>query len=177
MTGAALTAGCGIPDKGAEPIAAASVPFGLVEPSSGSSATTSAHTTRVNLYFVVGERLVGVPRDVQQSSSSSSVLSTLAEGVTTEEARLGLRSALGDGTIGAVRDGGGLVQVELTDEFDQTVGDPLLAIAQIVLTVTELDPTTRVSFSAAGVPSSVPLPDGTSTDGPVQRADFQVMVG
>lgn len=52
-------------------------------------------------------------------------------------------------------------------------GDQVLALGQIVLTLTGLPGVGRVRFEIDGESVATPLPDGTSTEDSVSREDYR----
>jgi spore germination protein GerM len=108
------------------------------------------------------------------SGALSSRLDVLAEGPTPAEASSGLRSALpGPEAVTSVDLSGGVARVDLSRDFTELSGsDQLLAIAQMVFTLTERADVARVGFTLDGEPVQVPRGDGTLTSDPVARADY-----
>ncbi len=63
--------------------------------------------------------------------------------------------------------------VDLRGALDRAVGaDRIDALAQMVYTLTELPPITRVRFELEGEPIEVPTRDGELTSRAVTRADY-----
>ena len=176
---ALLLGACGVP---AEPSAVLAddedVPFGLLDPAvEAESPLEGATGTAVPVFLVDGDgdgpALVGVAR-LAPSGALSSRLDVLAEGPTPSEAATGLRSALpGPEAVTSVDLSGGVARVDLSRDFTELSGsDQLLAIAQMVFTLTERADVSRVGFTLDGEPVQVPRGDGTLTSDPVARVDY-----
>ena len=71
----------------------------------------------------------------------------------------------------------GVAQVDLAAEFAELGSDrQLLAIAQLVLTLTSRPGVGQVAFTLDTAPIDVPRADGTITSDPVTRADYASML-
>jgi hypothetical protein len=175
-------AGCGIPpDKGATLAQPRDVPFDLLDASSSTGTTAipapSTPTTRATLFFVQGERLAAASRDLPSPLSAQSVLESLVNGPTDSEIALGLRTALlADDLIRSVGVAGGIATVDLGPAFAEIGGrDQILALAQIVSTLTSLPGVGRVTFTLEGNAVGVPRGDGAITTGSVSRDDYALL--
>ena len=104
----------------------------------------------------------------------SGSLQALLLGPTADEAGRGLRTAIGtDSGLSVSAVEAGQVRVELGESFGATsASDQILAIAQIVYTVTALPGVEKATFTLAGRAVDVPTGDGTLTSGPLGRQDF-----
>ena len=172
--------GCGVPlDSTADSIPKADVPFGLADGDTGRGATGADQFTSADIYLVRDGRLWRVPRQIPSPPSAAAALGALADGPTSAEASLGLRTDIDDPAfIGNVREGGGLVQVDVSpDLLDLPSADQQLAIAQLVLTATAIESDSKVAFTVDSIPIDVPLPGGETTASPVDRAAFASMIG
>lgn len=180
---AGAAAGCGIPaEKGATLARAEDVPFDLLAeiPETTSSTVgspTGASTTTATIFLVQGERLAPVERNVPAPPSGEGVIEALERGPTRSEAALGLRSALvGRDVMRSIGVSGGIASVDLGTGFTEIVGrDQIMALAQIVSTVTGLPGVGRVAFTLAGVPVGVPRGDGAVTTESVSRDDYALL--
>ena len=180
---AGTAAGCGIPpEDGATLARAEDVPFDLLAEipettSSTIASPTGASTSRATIFLVQGERLAPVERDVPAPPSGEGVIEALERGPTRSEAALGLRSALvGDDVMRSIGLSGGIANVDLGKGFTDIVGrDQIMALAQIVSTVTGLPGVGRVSFTLEGVPVGVPRGDGAVTTESVSRDDYALL--
>jgi spore germination protein GerM len=182
VAGAALAAACGVPSEQApRAISSADVPFGLLD-AVGTTTTTASLVPElqpgvaVTVYLLdregfllpVGRRAaVGGPVDVLRS---------LLEGPRPEESAAGLRSALPVATeLLGFRTGPetGAAIVDLSDDFLTVQGEQQIkAVAQVVLTLTELPGITGVRFAFEGQVRPVFRAQGDLTDAPLTRSSF-----
>jgi hypothetical protein len=176
-------AGCGIPSQDQATLAdPEEVPFDLLAEVPETTATTSGSPSgstmaTATIFLVQGERLAPVERDVPAPASGEVVIEALSRGPTRSEAALGLRSALvGSDVIRSIGISGGIANVDLGTGFTDIVGrDQIMALAQIVSTVTGLPGVGRVSFTLEGVPVGVPRGDGSVTTESVSRDDYALL--
>jgi spore germination protein GerM len=168
---AVLTASCGFPAQdsptpieGGQPVDTA-----LSDPSGGATGNDSITT-----WFVDESVIVPLTRRVASPATVSSAVATVAAGVSQTEGSRGLRSAIPDPAMvkGATLSRG-TATVDLASEFlDIPARDQVLALGQLVLTLTDLRGVGRVRFEINGEFVAVPLPSGESTDDSVSRDDF-----
>ena len=162
-----VLAGCGVEPE-AQP-----EPLGVPAPSAAEpSGERGPDGPLVTVFFVRGTELAPVARPAA-SPDAGAAMDQLTTGPTRPEVLAGLRTALAPQTL-TVDEGrpGGLTAVSVTRDFTAvTGGNQLLAVAQVVWTLTELPGTTEVRFLADGVPVEVPTDEGL-TDQPVDRADY-----
>jgi hypothetical protein len=183
LLGGLAPAACGIPpDEKATLARPGDVPFDLLDPSSSSTGTTgttgpSTPTARATVFLVQGERLAAADRDLPAPLSAQSVLESLANGPTDSEIALGLRTALlAEDLIRSVGVVGGIATVDLGPAFAEIGGrDQILALAQIVSTLTGLPGVGRVAFTLEGTQVGVPRGDGAITTGSVSRDDYSLL--
>lgn len=166
---ALLLTGCGVePQDRPEPLGVPGSTSADADPS------PAAGRVALRVYFVRGSRLEAVDRSAPDAGSPT-VLGLLTAGPTRDEVLGGLRTAV---TPRALVSGDASVvdstaEVELAREFTAVSGsNQLLAVAQVVWTLTETPGVTRVRFRAAGVPIEVPT-DAGLTDQPVDRDDYR----
>jgi spore germination protein GerM len=178
---AVLLAGCGVPPDDKATLAAPdSVPFDLLGQAPSVTATTLpfAQTEKATLFLVQGERLAPVQRELPAPVSVESVLEALISGPTTTEVQLGLRTALLT-TPGLVNSGGvsgGIATIDLGQHFSEIAGrDQIVALAQIVSTVTGLPGVGRVRFTLDGNPVGILRGDGAVTTETVSRDDYATL--
>jgi spore germination protein GerM len=171
---------CGIPpDDHATLAAPASVPFDLLGQAPSATATTLplSPTERATIFLVQGERLAPVQRELPAPVSVESVLEALAAGPTATEVQLGLRTALL--TPGLMRSGGvtgGIATIDLGQPFTEIAGrDQIVALAQIVSTVTGLPGVGRAKFTLEGNPVGILRGDGAVTTDTVSRDDYATL--
>ncbi len=179
-----LLAACGVPqDSSFIRIESDKIPFGLAATTTTSTTTTSTTspvvevttvtlapppilTTKVNLYFVANRQLVAVTQELPAPTSVAQVLSILEGGTPAGGISAGLRTAIPAGVLSIAAQSRGVVNLDLPANFFDTMQpqDQRLAIAQYVLTVTELSGVGQVSFSQAGVPIAVVGGGGEAID-------------
>ena len=175
---AGLLAGCGVPVEGEPrtvepprgPFAAAGSPTPVPPPEAG--------TVAQPLYFVRGDRLVAVLRRVRTVPTVPEHVADLVAGPTRAEADAGLASALGGNTvIAAVRLEGTRAVVELDDPPEGGGrSDEVLAVGQVVCTLTARADVATVSFRHEGQPLGVPRSDGSLSQAPLTVADYAALV-
>ncbi len=177
-----LAAACGIPaDDGATLAQDADVPFDLLAPAPAPATPTTQGNGDAKLaatiFLIQGERLATVSRQVTPPATPETVLEVLARGPTEREVKLGLRTALvGEAILRSVGVTGGIATVELGPSFTDIAGvDQILALAQIVSTLTYLPGVGRVSFTLEGVPVGVPRGDGVVTTESVSQDDYALL--
>lgn len=168
--------GCGAPRDAAAPIPRDDVPFDLLSPADVSAGERAPGEVTSTIYLTVDEEVVGVPRQLPTPVSPAAILAEVVEGPTVDEEAFGISTELDADALGSVRAGGGLLQVELRPDREPSSGSTVLAVAQVVLSLTESDPELRVAFLEDGEPLAVPLPDGRTTDRPVGRSDYLELV-
>ena len=168
-----VLAGCGVPaDPGPRSIPAGEVPFGLLGTTTTTSTTRPAPTRRAVVYLVEGIRLVPVRRQLPASATPDAVLAMVAAGPTLPEAATGLRTALVTGVrLSQVAAGRATVQLD-GDFVAADIREQVLALAQLVYTVTELPGIRGVEFAVDGQPAEIPTVQGRLKVGAVSRADF-----
>ena len=171
-----LAVGCGLPTDSA-PRPLQDVPFGLVEPTTTvptEDPNPGERTYTARLYYVSGTRLVSteqeVPLGATPEAQAQIVLDALAAG---PPPNLPLRSVLTPSEQLAVTVRGSLATVELDEAvLNVTPSEQLLAIGQIVLSLTRVSPIVEAQFTVDGEGVLVPLPDGSSQDEPVTASDY-----
>lgn len=136
-----------------------------------SSARAEQNSAAVTVYFVQFGRLAPVTRPAPDLSPGTA-LRLLVDGPDTVEAVLGLETALVPQGLSIVSTTAGPLTVEAGPEFTSIAGDnQLLAMAQLVWTVTSSNPADRVRVTVSGKPIEVPTDDGLSRL-PVGRDDY-----
>lgn len=172
-------AACGVATEDAPRLADDdSVPFGLLSPNAPTIVppATAPTTEPVTLYFISGDRLVAVEQRFDPPVAIADVVTALAEPPIGDGPAL--RSATGPPFgVMQLRLAGGVAQVDLSPSVASLGGDAqLLAIAQLVCTLTARPGVGQVSFTLAGAPVDVPRGDGTLTSGAVSRDDYGQLV-
>jgi spore germination protein GerM len=171
LAAGALVVACGIePEQEANRIDPTNVPFGLLD---AEPTTTVAEGRRALVYLVADERLIPVERSVSDDGTLAELLELVVSGPTDPERALGITSVVPTGSLATVDEGRGIAQVDLTAGFgDVRTDEQLLALGQIVFTLTQQPGIGGVEFSLEGEPVEVPLVDGELSDGPVSRDDL-----
>lgn len=172
---AAVLVGCGIAtEPDADRIEPSDVPFGLLEANPTTTEVAAGRTASV--YLLAEDRLVAVDRSVPDEAELADLVELLVTGPTEVERSLGITTAVPPGAVAAVSSGGGAAQVELATSFgDIRSGDQILALGQIVYTLTNQPGIGGVEFTLDGTPVEVPLADGSRSDGPLSRDDFEAL--
>lgn len=128
----------------------------------------------VAVWLVGDDGLVRVTHRVEPPVTATAVLASLGTGPTDAETARSLRSAIPDAAmVVKVTVVAGTADVELHSSFNQIPAkDQVLAIGQIVLTLTNLRGVGQVRFELGGAEVAVPLPDGRTADAPVSADDY-----
>lgn len=170
---AVLVGGCGV-DVEDRPAAvpAAQLPAGL-QP--GASVAPASPLTAMATVYLVGSGGVLVPRAVEaaQDSPRAAVDALLA----VDAPQGGSRSAIPPGTrLTSASVDDSTITLDLTSPFGEVRGsDQVLAVGQLVWTVTE-DPTVRsVRLRVAGRDAPVPSGTGGTTAEPVGRDEYRAL--
>ncbi len=170
----ALVGACGIgPQRSPVILAPADLPTGL-QPDAQATTTSMVQTAEVDVWFVRDDRLARVRHEVEPPVVAEVALAELLSGPDAAEQDRRLRSAIPDAqVVDGVTVSRGVASVAIGAEFaDIPANDQLLAVAQVVLTLTDLRGVGRVVFLLADSPVAVPLPSGESTDQAVSRDDY-----
>lgn len=163
-----LLTACGVrPQDRPEPVTTAAAP------SSNTGNSSTAAGPRLIIFFVRDAELAQVERRTH-AATTAAALEQLVEGPTRAEVGAGLRTALPPEVVGVDEMlPGGLTTVSVTRGFTGiTGGDQLLAVAQIVWTLTDLPTVTAVRFAVDGTPVEVPTDAGLSNR-PVDRGEYE----
>jgi spore germination protein GerM len=174
-----VLAGCGVSSRDELSTADADeVPYDLLAPEVPTSTSTTEprrETARAAVWFVAGGSIVPLFRDVPGPADLEGLLAALVAGPTEGEARLGARSSI-------AADAGGITAridrrtavIELPAGFASAAPrEQLLGLAQLVYTATELASVDTVRFDIGGAQVAVPRADGSVTDEPLRRIDYQ----
>lgn len=174
----ASAAGCGVPaEDDARFEDEASVPYDLLDAPATTAPPSSAPftATTVELCFVRGDRLVTANRSAPPDLTLTDSVELLAAGPNDDELADELRTAIPEDPLGArVTTASGVAHVDLAARFADTEGQrQVLAVAQIVCTLTSRPGVGQVSFTLDGEPVEVPRGDGSTTANPVSREDYR----
>ncbi len=157
-----------------------------IEPASTTTSIEPPPTTIANefvrLFFIAGrEQLFGIDVLLARGVSVAQVMEVLQAGPT-GEAAAGLRTAIPSQSLISTSERRGEISVDLPPDFftanEQNPIDQLLAVAQIVLTLTQLGGISQVTFTQDGEPIEVLLSDGSlSNVGQVlYEEDYEVLL-
>jgi spore germination protein GerM len=179
-----LLAGCGVPtDDKPQVIDGNDVPFQLLAPTTESTTTTvlpsgSAGLARVVVYLADTDgHLAAARREVEAPVTPAKVVRALLQGPTPDEASK-LHTAITSETKLLDVDGptDGLVTVDLSAHLlDITGRQQILALGQVVYTLTSLPDVTRVLFRFDGEAVEVPNGDGTLTAEPLGKLSYRTL--
>jgi len=176
---AVVLAACGIPTASSpSPIARSDVPYHLLDPPTTTTTTpggASAVGVPASIFLVAPSgHLVPAAREVAVPASLTQVVDALLAGPTATESAAGVQSFLSrTGVQVSLATTGGVATVDFTTDPIQVVGpDQILAIAQVVYSVTQEPGVTGVDFAIAGKAIEVPTAAGAQVPGPVARADY-----
>jgi spore germination protein GerM len=163
-----LLGGCGVGTQPEPEIIEISGP-----PADPPDPATAFGAPEVTVYFVRGAHLEPVLRPAT-AADVPTALTALTSGPTRGEVVGGLRTALAPQALQATTPlEGSTVEIAVTRDFTSVTGaNQLLAVAQVVWTVTELSYIEGVRFIAEGWPLEVPTDEGL-TDEAVDRADYR----
>lgn len=170
---------CGVPlQDGATELPADRVPYGLAVPASTTTTTTTTGETAAIVYLVAEDGLVPVRRTFASTPGVATLIDALTASLSADEAARGLRRALADRELlDTVEATGDLATVELTDEFSLLPSrEQLLALGQVVLTLTQLERIDRVRFTLDQEPLSVPTATGSVSSSPVRSAEYEPLL-
>ena len=173
-------AACGVPVQSTPvPIEPESVPSQLRagEGTTSPQPSTTTGQSTLQLNFVRNDQLVSIRRDVPTGAPAErlqTVIDDLIAGPTKTEQTNGITTALPPNltlTIAGLR--GTRVILELAGETEgRSATENVLAVGQIVLSVTALPSVDEVTFSRDGVPVEALLADGALTTDPLTAADY-----
>lgn len=175
---AVLVAACGVPtDREARRIPADELPFGLGATDLATTSTAAPPDTvpvetlrdrAVDVHTVIAGRLVSTPVTLDAPATLDDVIA-LVESPPSDAPG---RSVLRPGDVLASRRDGSVVTVELLDTvLELPTSEQVLAVGQLVLTLTSIAGIDGVAFTVAGADAAVPLPDGSAGEGPITRDD------
>ncbi|HVE91567.1 MAG TPA: GerMN domain-containing protein [Actinomycetota bacterium] len=130
----------------------------------------------VRVFFARGAAVESVGRRVEAPSRpSEAAMTALLAGPHPDEAAVGLRTVIPQGTgLLGVQLSGPVATVDLSREFELGAeqGVLVLRLAQVVFTLTDLASIERVRFMIDGVPADVVAQDGALRQEPVSRSDY-----
>ena len=176
-----VLAGCGVPMQSAPvPIEPGTIPSQLQ--GSGRTTTTEPSTTpgrlTVQVNFVRKDKLVSLHREAPAATPPgrlSTVIQALADGPTETEQADGVTTALpAELSLTVAEVHGSRVVLDLSGDTEgRSATENVLAVGQIVLSVTALPTVDEVTFSRDGEPVEALLADGALTTDPLTAADYE----
>ena len=165
-----------MPGGDATPIATDDLPAALRTSTTSSTSVPpdEAGSGAVTVYWIRDKMLVPEAIEFESVPDVERVISLLERGPTSTDQAPEVRSAVSQAqVIRSVSRDDERVIVELSDDFAEVVGsDQVLALGQIVATVTAVPGVTEVEFQRGGASLEVPVPDGSLVQRPVTRADY-----
>lgn len=182
---AGTLAACGVPvDDGARPIDAEQIPEGLTADEPPTTTTTSQPITPsqaeqiVVLYFVRRSALEPSIDLLDGRVSVATVVDALLDGPAPVLAADGFRSALaGPDVVGRVTLVRGVARVELLPAIETLApSEQLLAVGQLVMTLTARPGVGQVRFTLGDAPVEIPTADGRLVAASVTRDDYAELV-
>lgn len=173
LVAAIVLGACGVSSQSkAVRIEPENVPFGLLEDQPTTTAVAAGKDVQV--YLVSEDRLILVDRSVAADAGLEDLLIQVIAGPTEVEQTLGITTAVPSGSVASVDASRGIAEVDLTSSFgDIRSGDQILALGQIVYTLTGQPGIGGVRFTIDGEPVTLPLSDGDQGDDPLSRDDFR----
>lgn len=168
-------AGCGLPSASApERIGPARVPYGLLDART-TTASPSAAGPATTVYLVDANHLVPAVRRVTGLNVPAEALRALLRGPTASEGAAGIASDIPSQTrLFSLDLNGSVAAVDLSTDFGAAGGSQqVLAVAQIVYTLTASKLIDAVTFSLGGKPIEVPDGSGSLSTSPRTRADYR----
>jgi spore germination protein GerM len=180
-----LLVACGVPgDRAPHTIAAKDVPYKLLAPTAENTTTTQPSaftaTAKITIYLADADgKLQNVRRLITAPPTPAKAVVSLLNGPSKEEAQR-LHSAITTDTKLLGIDGpvDGLVTLDLSHHLLDITGRPqILALAQLVYTVTSLTSVDRVLFQIDGENVEVPNGDGKLTASPLGVLSYRDLVG
>jgi spore germination protein GerM len=170
-----IVAGCGVPtQKG--PTRLSDNEVRVVGPVPATTIPRGTPTDLYRLCFVSDNRIVTIVRELPAPLSARRALAGLVEG-----ARAGLPTGLRSAITGAEITGTeeavpalGIARVDLSADFAGiSPAEQILALAQVVCTLTNVPAVEQVRFTLGGEPVDIPRADGSLTSEPVSRRDYR----
>ncbi|MGH9149148.1 MAG: GerMN domain-containing protein [Acidimicrobiales bacterium] len=172
-----VSSACGVASQPhAELLGDGKVPFSLLDPEAPPLVPTTVadENEPVTLCFVREGRLALVEQPLDSPVNLIDSVRALAS----PPGGGGLRTALSDRTVVAeVRVVGGIARVDLGPSISNlTSTDQLLAVAQVVCTLTGRPGVGQVAFTLQGSPIDVPRGDGSLVPDRVSRDDYANLI-
>jgi spore germination protein GerM len=174
---ASVATSCGVPvESKPRVLSEDELPDGLRTAESAPDATDQQQEA-IDLWFVRDENLASTRHSVPAPAGPSAAVDELLTGPSDTEQDESLRSAIPDpSAVVGVAVSGGVASVDITAAFSEIpASDQVLAVGQLVLTLTDLRGVGRVRFLVDDEQVAVPLPNGETSDDSVSRDDYLVL--
>lgn len=174
---AIMATACGVPvESSPRPLSQSELPDGL-RPVETSPDATSQEQEIIDVWFVREQKLARTRHSVSAPVDPLIAVEEVLAGPSASEQNESLRSAIPDpaAVVGAtvLR---GVATVNLTTAFSEIpANDQVLAVGQLVLTLTDLRGIGRVRFVVDDVQVAVPLPNGETSEDSVSRDEYLVL--
>jgi spore germination protein GerM len=168
---------CGVPThRSASKLESKDVPFRLLQRGGGSTTGDSGREEAL-VYFAKNGQLVASSRRLEPPVTVRSLVHSLSQGPNQVEIAAGLRSALPDeATFRRVSLSGGTARVDLARPFTElSSSDQIIALGQLVYTLTARPGIGLVRFTLLGSATEVPRADGSLTAARVSRDDYRAI--
>ncbi len=161
---------CGVPEQGTRTIDRGELPASLRETSTTTTIAPGTDVAFAAVHWIRDGQLVQESVLFESGPDVGRLLALLERGPASDGAGATTRSAISDsGAVISARQRGDTVVVEL----DELAGpDQVLAIGQVVMTLTSLPGVRSVRFVRDGETVEVPLPDGTLVRRPLTSQDY-----
>ncbi|WP_091652841.1 GerMN domain-containing protein [Micromonospora pallida] len=176
VAGVLALAGCGVSaERVPREVTPPQGPFPVGSPA---PVTTESGTVLQRLCYVRDDTLVVVNRRGRIPPTAREQIKLLLDGPVKTERDDGLTSTLtGVNVVTDVRVTGGEATVAVGERLDGTGrNDEVLAVGQIVCTLTSRDDVDRVTFVQGGQRLGVPRADGSLSTGPLTADDYTAMI-
>lgn len=171
--------GCGVgPQRSPQDISRSAVPYGLLETTPPPALHSLGGQVRRTVFLVRGNRLVPATALVPLPGRIDQIVRVLFAGVSSAQSTAGLRSAIPDGTHLLSFDlTGRQANLDVSQIFTKArSADQILAVAQLVFTVTAGGTIQSVTFSVDNKSIEVPLPGGALATGPVTPSLYRTLL-
>jgi spore germination protein GerM len=170
-----IASGCGVSAQSSARVTDdATVPFSLLDPNAPPllPADPGTNSELIAACYVKDGKLTSLPVRLDSPVHLSDAVEALLQ--LPADAPATLRTAIGDPSpVLDVRLEAGVAHVDLAPSLRELSGqEQLLAVAQLVCTLTSRPGVGRVGFTIDGAPVEVPRGDGSLTDEPVSRDDY-----
>jgi spore germination protein GerM len=178
-----VAGGCGVrTESKARLVDSDKVPFGLLDSSPSAGPTTTPPpgplTDTFSAYFVRAGLLVPVAVEHEVPILPETALRALVDGPDADGVKRGLRTALvGERVVRSITVGGGTALVDFGEDFSVLAPrEQLLAVGQLVMTLTTLRGVGSVDVRVLGKAAEVRVGDGSLEPGPVTRDDYRTLL-